>query len=105
MDTVEFIMAQAGPPAGGLQGLLPLLLILAVFYFLLVRPQQQRAKEHQKLVDGLKKNDRVVTNGGLHGRVIEVRDDEVVLEIAPNVQVRYDRAQIGALADAKKKEG
>lgn len=105
MDTVELVVAQAAPPGGGLQGLLPLLLILAVFYFLLVRPQQQRAKEHQRLVDALKRNDRVVTTGGLHGRVIEVRDDEVTLEIANNVQVRYDRSQIGALEDSKKKEG
>jgi len=101
METTTLLLAQAGPP-GGLQQFLPLILILAVFYFLLIRPQQRRAKEHKDFVDGLKKNDKVITASGLHGRVIELRDSDVTLEIANNVSVRYEREQIGAYQGDKK---
>lgn len=90
---VETILAQAGP-AGGIQSFLPLVLILFVFYFLLVRPQQKQAKEHQEFVDSLKLNDRVVTRSGLFGRVVEVREKDVTLEVAQNVKVRYQRDKI-----------
>jgi len=98
------VMAQAAPhPPSFLQTPLPaLLLIFAVFYFLLVRPQQKRAKEHKELVEGLKKNDRVITSGGIYGRVIEVAEQSVVLEVAPNVNMRVERMQVGALQKDKK---
>ena len=92
------VLAQMGPRAGGLEQMLPLLLILIVFYFLLVRPQQKRASEHKELVAGLKKNDQVITVGGVYGRIVDVADDTVTLEIAPNVIVRHERSQIGSLA-------
>lgn len=101
MDTITLVLAQAGPP-GGLQQFLPLALILAVFYFLLIRPQQKRAREHKALIENLKKNDKVVTASGLHGRIMELGDDSVTLEIAPNVSVRYDREQIGSIQGDKK---
>lgn len=101
MESTILVLAQAGAP-GGLQQFLPLVLILAVFYFLLIRPQQRRAKEHKDFVDGLKKNDRVITASGLHGRVLELRENDVTLEIAPNVSVRYEREQIGKHQGEKK---
>ena len=89
------VLAQAlPPPGGGLTAALPLVLIVVVFYFLLVRPQQQRAREHKKLVEGLKKNDQVVTAGGIHGRIVDVADDTVTMEIAPNVIIRHDRTRV-----------
>jgi preprotein translocase subunit YajC len=94
----DLVLAQAVPSAGGLEQMAPLVLILIVFYFLLVRPQQKRAREHKQLVDALKKNDQVVTVGGLHGRIVDVADDVVTLEIAPNVIVRHERAQIGSVS-------
>ena len=94
-EPVGLILAQLGPPGSGLEQMLPLVLILVVFYFLLVRPQQKRASEHKAFVAALKKNDQVVTVGGLHGRIVDVSEDVVTLEIAPNVIVRHDRAQIG----------
>ena len=103
-ESMGLVLAQAGPP-GGLEQILPLVLILIVFYFLLVRPQQKRAAEHKDFVAALKKNDQVVTTGGLYGRVVDVADSTVKLEIAPNVIVRYDRAQIGSLADSPPKAG
>ncbi len=103
LSTARFALAQAAPPPGsGLQQFLPLILILVVFYFLLVRPQQKRAREHKDMISNLKRNDPVVTNGGLYGRIIELSDDVVVLEIAPNVKIKQDRAQITGLQPTKK---
>lgn len=94
----ELILAQAAPDA--LMQMLPLAMILAVFYFLLIRPQQQKAKEHEDFVKGLKRGELVVTTSGLYGRVVELKDEEVLLEIAPNVRVRYERSKIAAAATA-----
>lgn len=101
MDTMTLVLAQAGPP-GGFQQFLPLVLILGVFYFLLIRPQQKRAKDHKEFVDGLKKNDKVVTASGLYGRVLELAEDNVTLEIAQNVSVRYEREQVSRIQGDKK---
>src|ERR1700686_2618485 len=69
--------------------LVPLVLLFAIFYFLLIRPQQQRLKAHQALVNSVKRGDTVVTAGGLIGKVAKVKDDgEIMVEIADNVQVR-----------------
>jgi preprotein translocase subunit YajC len=77
--------------------LLPLALVFVVFYFLLIRPQQQKAKVQREMLNNLKRNDEVVTAGGLYGRVIELNDKIVTLEIAPNVRVRVDRPHISEL--------
>ncbi|HXG22292.1 MAG TPA: preprotein translocase subunit YajC [Methylomirabilota bacterium] len=93
--------AQIGGPTGGPNPIiqfLPLILVFLVFYFLLIRPQQKRAKERQTMIDNLKRNDEVLTTGGLYGRVVELHDRVVTLEIAPRVQVRVDRQHIDALA-------
>jgi preprotein translocase subunit YajC len=74
--------------------LAPMAMILGVFYFLLIRPQQQKAKEHEDFVKGLKKGDLVVTSSGLYGRIVDIKEDDVTLEIAPNVRVRYERTKI-----------
>ena len=69
--------------------LIPLILLFGIFYFLIIRPQQQRAKAHQAMVAAVKRGDTVVTAGGLIGKVSKVKDDsEVMVEIADNVQVR-----------------
>ena len=73
--------------------------MFVVFYFLLIRPQQQKAKEHRKMLANLKKNDEVITSGGLYGRVMTLSDDVVTLEIAPNVRVRVSRPQIASVVD------
>jgi len=72
-------------------GLLPLILIFVVFYFLLIRPQMKRAKEHRTLVDGLSKGDEVVTSGGLLGRITEVGESFVTLELADNLRVKLQK--------------
>lgn len=92
--------AQAGgaaAPSFAIQ-MLPLVLIFAVFYFLLIRPQQQRAKEQQQMLANLKRNDEVVTSGGIYGRIIGLGEQILELEIAPNVRIRIDRSQIAGAA-------
>ncbi len=82
--------AQAAGGAGGaLASFIPLILIFAIMWFLLIRPQQKKLKEHQAMVAALRRGDEVVTQGGLIGKVTKVKDDgEVEVEIAPNVKVR-----------------
>jgi preprotein translocase subunit YajC len=84
------------PPA--LMQFMPLVLIFVVFYFLLIRPQQQKAKEHKTMLSNLKRNDDIITSGGLFGKVMALTDKVVTLEIAPNVRVRVDRQQIASVA-------
>lgn len=81
-------------------GLAPYLLIFVVFYFLLIRPQQQARKRHMEMVANLKKGDVVVTTGGLIGKVKSVADDELRVELAPNVDVRVVR---GTIAEVRSK--
>ncbi|MXP61969.1 preprotein translocase subunit YajC [Roseomonas sp. M0104] len=79
--------------------LAPLFLIFVVFYFLLIRPQQKRAKEHREMLGALKRNDRVVTAGGILGTVTKVKEgsEEVEVEIAPNIRVMVVRSTISTL--------
>jgi preprotein translocase subunit YajC len=73
----------------------PLVLLFAIFYFLLIRPQQQRAKKHQEMVNAVRRGDSVVTAGGLVGRVAKVKDDgEILVEVAENVQVRVIKSTL-----------
>jgi preprotein translocase subunit YajC len=92
--------ALAAPPAAqepGMAGLIFPLAILAVFFFLFIRPQQKRAKEHKKLVDAITKGNEVVTNGGLLGRVTDLDDNFVQLEVADNVFVYVQRHAVASL--------
>ncbi len=81
---------------------LPLALVFVVFYFLLIRPQQQKAKAHREMINNLKRNDEVVTAGGLYGRVVELNEKVVTLEISQNVRVRVDRPRIEEVVTAGK---
>ena len=89
--------ANAGPVPDSLLTLLPLVLFAVVFYFLLIRPQSKRQKEHQKLINALAKGDEVVTVGGLAGRVADLGDNFVLLEIAEGVQVKVRRPAVEAV--------
>jgi preprotein translocase subunit YajC len=81
---------------------IPLVFLFGIFYFLLIRPQAKKASDLQKMLAALKRNDEVVTTGGLIGKVVELGDRVVTLEIAPNVRVRVERAQIGAISSYSK---
>ena len=94
-----FLWLQAGPADPSPFGMLvPMLLIFVIFYFLLIRPQQRRMKQHQALIGAVKKNDVVVTGGGLIGKVTKVDETEVEVELAPNVRVKVVK---GMLAEVR----
>ena len=84
--------------SGGIGAFLPLIIIFAIFYFLLIRPQQRKAKQHKQVLASLKKGDRVVSSGGLHGVITGLTDDIVTLEIAPKVRVKVSRGYIAGTA-------
>jgi preprotein translocase subunit YajC len=85
--------AQAGGEPGFI-GLLPILLMFVLLYFLMIRPQMRRAKEHKQLVEALQKGDEVITAGGVLGRIMSINEGYVTLEIAPNTQVSVQRAAV-----------
>lgn len=90
----------AGQPAGGADMLIqfaPFVLIFIVMWFLLIRPQQKKAKEHRSMVAALKRGDRVVTNGGIYGQVSHVADDHLMIEIADGVKIKVVRDAISAV--------
>jgi preprotein translocase subunit YajC len=83
---------------GAIAQFLPLILIFAIMYFLLIRPQQKKVKEHKAMVDGLRRGDQVVTAGGLIGKVVKVKDDgELEVELADNVKVRVVQSTIATV--------
>jgi preprotein translocase subunit YajC len=87
-------MSDPGAAAPLLQ-MAPFALILVVFYFLLIRPQQKKARETQEMLDNLKVGDEIVSTGGLYGRILKLADKVVFVEVAPKVQVRLERAAVG----------
>ncbi len=90
--------AGGGGVFGSLGGLLPLILIFAVFYFLLIRPQQKKARLHKEMLAALRRGDRIVTGGGIVGTVTKVVDDnELTVEIAQGVKVRVQRGMVAAV--------
>ncbi len=93
--------AQAGPAASGpgmIEAFLPIVLIFAVFYFLLIRPQQKKMREHKQMLSAVRRGDRVVTGGGIIGTVNKVVDDnELLVEVAEGVRVRVQRSMISGV--------
>ncbi len=80
-----------------LAGFLPLIIIFVIFYFLLIRPQSKRAKEHRQMVEALAKGDEVVTNGGLLGRITDLDENFITIEVADSVRVKVQRQAVAAL--------
>lgn len=89
--------AGSGVEGGALMQLLPLVVLLVLFYFLLIRPQMKRSKDHRQMISNLSKGDEVVTNGGLIGRVIEIGDNFMTLEIADSVQIKVQRQSVSSV--------
>jgi preprotein translocase subunit YajC len=83
-----------------LQSFLPIIIMFVIFYFLLIRPQQKRQKQRNAMLAALKKGDKVVTIGGMHGTIQDLSDDTVTLRIAHNVHVTFDRGAINNVVSA-----
>ena len=101
MEILDFFIASAhaqdAAQPGGLMSFLPLIIIFVIFYFLLIRPQMKRAKEHKKLVAELGNGDEVVTNGGILGRITNVGESFITVELADNVQIKVQRHAIASI--------
>jgi preprotein translocase subunit YajC len=106
---VSAAMAQDAAPAAGaaqasglslatLQNFMPLLLIFAVFYVLIIRPQQKKIAEQDKMIKALKRGDRIITSSGIFGKITKLEDDTVTVEVADNVNIKMLRAQVQGLA-------
>jgi preprotein translocase subunit YajC len=80
---------------------MPIVFIFTIFYFLLIRPQQKKQKEHTKMVSELKKNDEVVTNGGMHGTVVNVKDTTLILKVDENVKVEINKSAVAYLKKSR----
>ncbi|MCK3683292.1 preprotein translocase subunit YajC [Maribellus sp. YY47] len=95
LNSILLMMQQPeGADANPLMSFLPLLLIIVVFYFFMIRPQMKRQKETRKFRESLAKGDKVVTTGGIYGKIAEVKDTYVILEVAKDVQIKVDKAGI-----------
>jgi len=98
---IAYAMGQGGAGApggsGGFTSFIPLILMFVIFYFLLIRPQQKKTKEHRQMVDNLKTGDRIITSGGLHGRITGVAENALTVEIAEKVRVKVNRGSVTAL--------
>jgi len=108
-DKLAYAMGGIGGAGGGgaqgnpLGAFVPLILMFAIFYFLLIRPQQKKAKQHKEMIGNLKIGDRIVTNGGLYGNIVRMKDQTIIIEIAEKVQVEMLRNTVADKADAFEK--
>ncbi|MCP4671422.1 MAG: preprotein translocase subunit YajC [Desulfobacula sp.] len=101
MISEAFAMGQAGGQggqAGGIAGFLPIIILFVIFYFLLIRPQQKKAKEHREMISNLKKGVRIITSGGIYGTIISLDDTTIGLEIAEKVKIKITRGNVAAIA-------
>lgn len=85
--------------AGFLTSLLPLILIFAIFYFLLIRPQQKRQKERNAMLQALKKGDKVITIGGIHGTITDLTEEHVTLKVSDTTKLLFERSAVNAVKD------
>ncbi|MFO7817867.1 MAG: preprotein translocase subunit YajC [Thermodesulfobacteriota bacterium] len=106
LSNVAYAMGQSGAQSGQgnpLSAFIPLILMFAIFYFLLIRPQQKKAKNHKIMLENLKKGDRVLTNGGIYGRITDMDGDVLTLSIGENQSLRVNRGYVAGLADPDRK--
>ncbi|MDD2218572.1 MAG: preprotein translocase subunit YajC [Desulfoplanes sp.] len=116
-DSVAFAMGQAGGAGAGggnpIAAFAPLIIMFAIFYFLLIRPQQKKAKQHNETLANLKRGDKVVTSGGICGQIVDLNGDVLTLDVDENTKIRVKRSFISGLdviedvqkKDAKKEKG
>ncbi|WPX96928.1 preprotein translocase subunit YajC [Candidatus Bandiella euplotis] len=103
-DTTETVATGQNSIWQMLQNIAPLLIIMVIFYFLVIRPQQKKLRDHQNMVNNLKKGDKVVTAGGIIGTIskVEAQDGVLLVEIAPEVKVKIKKETVSRIMDAEK---
>lgn len=99
MQWVE--LADAGATGGGILGsILPLVLMFAIFYFLLIRPQQKKQKQRNAMLGALKKGDKVVTIGGLHGTIVELKEDTIIVKVSEATKLTFEKGAINQVVSS-----
>lgn len=96
--TLSNILLQAAPPGAGLQQLVVIVLIIVIFYFFMIRPQMKKAKLEKEFRETIKKGDKIITIGGIHGKVLEINDTTMLIEVDNNVKLRIERTAISVEA-------
>jgi preprotein translocase subunit YajC len=107
MHPVTFILMGLAPSSseqGGFVTLLPIIAMVAIIYFLLIRPQQKEQKRHREMIASLKKGDEVVTSGGLYGRIMALNDEKVTLKVSDNTKIVIERGKVARLRERGKGE-
>ncbi len=103
---ISSVLLQAAPEAGGgISSIIMILAIFAIFYFFMIRPQKKRQEEFKKFRDALSVGDTVVTSGGIHGKIKEIHDNTIVLEIANNVNITIDKNSVFSIGTNPSNEG
>ena len=106
MPSLAYAQGSGGATGPGpLVGMMPIVLMFVILYFLLIRPQQKRTREHETMVENLKRNDEIITTGGIHGRIQTLSEKVVTIEIAPNVRIRLERAQVTSVSGGGRDKG
>ncbi len=97
---VAYAMGQGaqGAQGGGLGAFIPIILMFVIFYFLLIRPQQKKAKTHQEMISSLKKGDRIITSGGIYGQIVSLDESTASVEVADKVRIKVTRSSIAGLS-------
>jgi preprotein translocase subunit YajC len=97
-QSVAYAAGTKGGGMSGIVGLAPILLMFVIFYFILIRPQQKQVKRHKELIQNLKKGERIVTTGGIHGTITGLTENVITLEIADNVRIKVTRSAVAGLS-------
>ena len=105
---MSYLMFAFSNPSGGANGggsllvnLLPIVAIFIIFYFILIRPQQKKQKEHRNMVSELKRGDKIVTNGGLYGKVVDVKEHVIVMKISDDIKVELVKTAVATVLEKK----
>lgn len=93
----NLVVAQAQPAPNPIVTMFPLILIFLIFYFMIIKPQKSRQREHENMLKNLKRNDSVVTTGGIHGTIVDIKDKTVVLKVDENTKLLVEKSAIAFL--------
>ncbi len=104
MNLNSILLQSAGSASGGMSGMIMIVLMIVIFYFFMIRPQQKKQKELKKQREAMQNGDKVVTAGGIHGRIKEIRENVIVIEAAPGVSLKVDRGSVYPLVEEQPKK-
>lgn len=99
MGTLNTILLQAQGQGNGITSILMIVAMIVIFYFFMIRPQSKKQKELKRQRDAMKKGDKVVTAGGIHGRITEIKENVLMVDIAPNVTIKVDKGSVYPIGD------